>query len=86
MRRRMVHKYLHALILDNGKTSTAGVLSVCFVVALQPALVASLYQQPPALTMLLFLYLREGGKKKKACIFLNCSVAPVLLSTICFGA
>lgn len=40
---RMVHKYLHGLILDNGKTSTAGVLSVFFMVALQPALVACLF-------------------------------------------
>lgn len=38
----MVHKYLHALILDNGKTSTAGGLSVFFTVAPQPAPVASL--------------------------------------------
>lgn len=79
---RIVHKYLHGLILDNGKTSTAGVLSVFFMVALQPALVASLFI-PAAASFddVSIPYLR----KKKSLYFLNCSVTPVLLS-ICFGA
>lgn len=74
---RIVHKYLHGLILDNGKTSTAGVLSVFFMVALQPALVASLFI-PAAASFddVSIAYLGE----KKSLYFLNCGVTPVLLS------
>ena len=78
---RIVHKYLHGLILDNGKTSTAGVLSVFFMVALQPALVASLFISAAAsFDDVSIPYLRE-----ESLYFLNCNVTPVLLS-ICFGA